>query len=651
MGQKPRWRLGLLARIALALGAAALLPLALLVFRLYDVNADTLREQVQRTHAVAARATGSRLESFVAGAQRLATALAENPQLQGSDATPAMQQLLASMLLAQDDARAIVVQGADGGAIVRAQRPGLGPVVDQVLARAKGSPWLGGVGGRRYLLVTAKRREQGTIRVLLDAETLAGLFRPEEIGPQADLFLVDPGGTALFARRPQARVPAALQRLAATGRVSGAQVVHDERGRATVVGALWPLEGAPWTVVTVQPAAIAEGLAADLRRQTLLAVLLALAIATALVVVAYRSLVRPVRDMLAAQEELGLVRRDDKGGGNEVERLRDSLAQLADRVRRQQDLGRVFLGRYEVLDVLGHGGMGTVFRGFDPRLQRMVALKTIQLQQMRGGEDRHNMVSTLLQEAVSAARFNHSNIVAVYDLEEAGGSAYVAMELVDGCTLERYVWQLGPLPPSQVVPLAAAVADGLAAAHGQGLVHRDIKPANVLLGRDDTVKLGDFGIAAVLGTLRDHHDFVFGTPGYLAPEAIRGEPYLPTSDLFALGCVIYYALTGEAPFTGTDLKHLMRATLFDEPPSLRHRVADLPPELDRLIASLLEKRQQLRPPTAREVAADLRALAVASGWLWHYLGPPPASASVARPAAPAQWIPTMKLGPPTGVQG
>src|SRR6188474_1512105 len=125
MGQKPRWRLGLLARIALALGAAALLPLALLVFRLYDVNADTLREQVQRTHAVAARATGSRLESFVAGAQRLATALAENPQLQGSDATPAMQQLLASMLLAQDDARAIVVQGADGGAIVRAQRPGL----------------------------------------------------------------------------------------------------------------------------------------------------------------------------------------------------------------------------------------------------------------------------------------------------------------------------------------------------------------------------------------------------------------------------------------------------------------------------------------------------------------------------------------------
>ena len=190
-----------------------------------------------------------------------------------------------------------------------------------------------------------------------------------------------------------------------------------------------------------------------------------------------------------------------------------------------------------MLGVLGVGGMGTVFRGWDPKLERPVALKTVRLGSEFGEAERKQLAVRLLREAITAARFQHPNIVAVHDAAHAPGGAFVAMELVEGQSLERFLWERGRLPPELVIPLGAAVARALAAAHGHEIVHRDIKPGNVLLGRDGAIKVVDFGISATIAeALRADGTQVLGTPGYIAPELLQGDPGGPV-DLAPACCL------------------------------------------------------------------------------------------------------------------
>ncbi|HBL27647.1 MAG TPA: hypothetical protein DD490_12490, partial [Acidobacteria bacterium] len=177
------------------------------------------------------------------------------------------------------------------------------------------------------------------------------------------------------------------------------------------------------------------------------------------------------------------------------EAVRRSLASLEAFVAERRALDNVFLGRYQVLDVLGMGSMGTVFRGRDPRLQRAVALKTVYLGRTLDPEKKRGLIETLRREAVALAQLSHPNVVAIYDLADAAEAAFIAMELVDGMSLDVLLRRRGRLTPSEVIPLAAGIAAGLAAAHASGIVHRDIKPPNVLLGRDNSIKVTDFGIA------------------------------------------------------------------------------------------------------------------------------------------------------------
>ena len=155
-----------------------------------------------------------------------------------------------------------------------------------------------------------------------------------------------------------------------------------------------------------------------------------------------------------------------------------------------------------------------------------------------------------MREAVTAARFSHPNVVAVYDVEESPEGAYIAMELVEGISLERLLLQRGRLRPAEVIPLGAAIARGLAAAHARDIVHRDVKPANVMLGRDGSIKVTDFGIADLIAASVRADGLVFGTPGYLPPEALRGAGHNRAGDLFALGVVLYECLAGVKPFGG-----------------------------------------------------------------------------------------------------
>jgi serine/threonine protein kinase len=223
----------------------------------------------------------------------------------------------------------------------------------------------------------------------------------------------------------------------------------------------------------------------------------------------------------------------------------DSLDFLAPPLK-PDSLGR--LGHYEVLEVVGRGGMGVVFRAFDDKLQRVVAIKALapQLATSRAARQR------FVREARAAAAVTQDNVVAIHAVEDAGPIPYLVMQLVSGLSLQEKLQRSGPLPLQETLRIGLHVAEGLAAAHRQGLIHRDVKPANILLENGvERVKLTDFGLArAAADASLTRSGVVAGTPQYMSPEQAQGEPVDFRSDLFSLGSVLYAMCTGRAPFRG-----------------------------------------------------------------------------------------------------
>lgn len=287
--------------------------------------------------------------------------------------------------------------------------------------------------------------------------------------------------------------------------------------------------------------------------------------------------------------------------GIEMEDLERSLVD-------HQVVGKVYLGRYQALEMVGEGAMGMVFRGWDPRLKRPVALKTLRIQAKGLDFDRPSMISNLLQEAVTVAKLNHPNLVAVHDVAHGPRAAFIAMEYVNGLSLAAYLKEKTRLAQSQVICLARAVAKGLDAAHRHHVVHHDVKPGNVLLAFDGAIKVTDFGVAHLGNTLVNDEDKVFGTPGYLPPETLLNEGYTKVGDLFGLGAMLYQCLVGKLPFTGRTLPQVVLSTVRDEvePPSTR--VEGIAPELDALVLDLLTKKPEDRVSSGADVVERLEGL-------------------------------------------
>jgi WD40 repeat protein/serine/threonine protein kinase len=260
-------------------------------------------------------------------------------------------------------------------------------------------------------------------------------------------------------------------------------------------------------------------------------------------------------------------------------------------------LGR--LGSYEVVEVLGHGGMGVVLRGFDSCLQRYVAIKVL------GAPYANNSIAykRFCREARAAAAVRHENVVAIHAVDEANGLPYLVMEYVPGVSLEEHLERNGPLELEDILRIGAQVANGLAAAHAQGLIHRDIKPANILLETGvDRVKLTDFGLARAGDDARlTQSGTVAGTPLYMAPEQARGEPLDHRADLFSLGSVLYAMCTGVTPFeAGTPLAVLKRLTEENPRP-----IRDLNPKIPEWLIEIIETLQAKDPAGRFDAAADL----------------------------------------------
>ena len=274
------------------------------------------------------------------------------------------------------------------------------------------------------------------------------------------------------------------------------------------------------------------------------------------------------------------------------------------------------VGAYEIRSALGAGGMGEVYRAFDVKLDRDVALKVLPAA-LAGQPD---ALARFEREAKAVAALSHPNILAIHDFAVDRGVAYAVTELLEGDTLRARLAD-GPLSVRKVVEYGAQMARGLAAAHERGIVHRDLKPENVFVTTDGRVKILDFGLARqapmVAGSVTNaatapagtDPGTVLGTVGYMAPEQVRGEPADARSDIFALGAVLYEMASGARAFRRETAPETMTAILRDEPRELAAVRADAPPALQRIVGHCLEKSQAERFQSARDVAFALEALA------------------------------------------
>ena len=279
------------------------------------------------------------------------------------------------------------------------------------------------------------------------------------------------------------------------------------------------------------------------------------------------------------------------------------------------------LKHYRIVERIGEGGMGVVYRAHDTHLDRTVAIKVLRPEAMEDAERKWRFV----REAKAASALNHPNIVTIHDIDSDAGVDFMVMEHVDGSSLDRLIPRTG-MPVEQAVEYGEQIASALGAAHGAGIIHRDIKPANVMVGTGGRVKVLDFGLAklvepeapmgsttdstatAATAEARTRQGAILGTIAYMSPEQALGKPLDARSDVFSLGSVLYEMLAGRRPFQGDSHLLTLTAILRDPAPPLSALRADVPAEVQRLIARSLEKRPVDRYPSASEIAAEMARL-------------------------------------------
>ncbi len=264
------------------------------------------------------------------------------------------------------------------------------------------------------------------------------------------------------------------------------------------------------------------------------------------------------------------------------------------------------LGRYEVVNELGRGAMGVVYKGEDPKIHRTVAIKTVRLSDF-DEELVGEMKERFFREAESAGLLTHPNIVTIYDAGEEHDLAYIAMEFLKGKDLERYTKKDNLLPIRETLTITAQVADALDYAHNRGIVHRDIKPANIMrLDETQEVKVTDFGIARITGSSKTKTGVIMGTPSYMSPEQVAGKKVDGRSDIFSLGVVLFELLSGEKPFKGEDITSLMYQVAREKHPSIRTINPKTPPVVEKIIDKALEKDPEKRYQKAGQMAEHLK---------------------------------------------
>nr|MBA2304801.1 protein kinase [Acidobacteriota bacterium] len=260
------------------------------------------------------------------------------------------------------------------------------------------------------------------------------------------------------------------------------------------------------------------------------------------------------------------------------------------------------IGRYQLVEKLGQGGMGVVYRAFDPLLQRVVAVKLI------GAIDADAQVrERFFREARAAGQLSHKNIITIYDLGEHEGQPFLAMELLEGQDLQQRVAGHTAMSLARKLELAIEICEGIEYAHVHGVIHRDIKPANVFITTSGTAKILDFGLARLITSELTNSNMMMGTLNYMAPEQVRGERADHRSDIFSTGVVLYEVFGGRKAFEGDSFGATLYKILQDVPEPLRNLDANLPSELESVVEHALEKSREARYQHMSDMLADLTA--------------------------------------------
>ena len=265
------------------------------------------------------------------------------------------------------------------------------------------------------------------------------------------------------------------------------------------------------------------------------------------------------------------------------------------------------IGRYQILERLGQGGMGVVYRAFDPQIERTVAIKVISAQLVDQPEQRERF----FREARAAGRLAHRNIITIFDLGEDRGQPYIAMEYVQGQALDVRMRTGEPLTLSQKLAIIADICDALAFAHGAGIIHRDMKPANVMLTTTGSVRILDFGLARLVTSELTRSNIVVGTMNYMAPEQVRAEPIDHRADVFSVGVLLYELLSGRKAFEADSFAATMYKVLQDRPAPLESLGHALPAELMTVVDRAIEKDREQRYQSMGDMLLDLQLVRAA----------------------------------------
>ena len=263
------------------------------------------------------------------------------------------------------------------------------------------------------------------------------------------------------------------------------------------------------------------------------------------------------------------------------------------------------LGRYQVTGILGRGAMGQVYKGIDPAINRPLALKTIRLDFVSDPAEMAELKERLTREAHAAGKLSHPNIVTIYDAGSEGDLQYIAMEYLEGRTLESMIKRKVKFNYRIIAQIIVQICAGLDYAHQQGIVHRDIKPANIMISTDYKVKVMDFGIARVDSNSMTKTGIAMGTPNYIAPEQLKGQSVDARADLFSLGVVMYEMLLGKRPFKGESITSLIYSIINSEPEKPTNVNPQIPMMFDHVIGKALKKKPQERYQRATEIVSDL----------------------------------------------
>ena len=264
-------------------------------------------------------------------------------------------------------------------------------------------------------------------------------------------------------------------------------------------------------------------------------------------------------------------------------------------------IGKILDDRYEIIELIGSGGMANVYKALCHRLNRYDAVKIMRDETAANTELRRRFRA----ESQAVAMLSHPNIVSVYDVSHSDDVEYIVMELIDGITLKQYLQKKSVLDPSEVLDFTIQTAKALEHAHSKGIIHRDIKPQNIMLLKDGMIKVADFGIASLENTIEENNGETVGSVHYIAPEQARGEAPDARSDIYSLGIVMYEMLTGKLPYVGNSDVEVAVKHMNTDPVTPRDIVPSIPEELERICLKAMNSNIDERYQSASEMLADL----------------------------------------------